>query len=58
MRCRRRKSPTYGTGQLVDWVSNQGIAGVDVELTNHQDSDFEINLAILSVFLDWSYPEK
>lgn len=45
------------TGQLVDWISNQGIAGVDVELTNHQDSDFEINLAILSVFLDWSYPE-
>jgi predicted deacylase len=45
------------TGQLVDWVSDQGIAGVDIELTNHQDSDFEINLGILSVFLDWSYPE-
>ena len=45
------------TGQLVDWISDQGIAGVDIELTNHQDSDFEINLGILSVFLDWSYPE-
>ena len=45
------------TGQLVDWVSDQGIAGVDVELTNHQDSDFEINLGILSVFLDWSLPD-
>jgi predicted deacylase len=44
------------TGQLVDWVSDQGIAGVDIELTNHQDSDFEINLAVLSVFLDWTYP--
>jgi predicted deacylase len=42
------------TGQLVDWVSDQGIPAVDIELTNHQDSDFEINLAILSVFLDWS----
>ncbi len=45
------------TGQFVDWVSDQGIAGVDIELTNHQDTDFEINLAILSVFLDWSPPE-
>jgi len=45
------------TGQLVDWVSDKGIAGVDIELTNHQDSDFEINLGILSVFLDWSYPD-
>jgi murein tripeptide amidase MpaA len=41
------------TGQLVDWVSDQGIPGVDIELTNHQETDFEINLAILSVFLDW-----
>jgi predicted deacylase len=45
------------TGQFVDWVSDQGIPGVDIELTNHQDSDFAINLAILSVFLDWSYSE-
>jgi predicted deacylase len=45
------------TGQFVDWVSDQGIAGIDIELTNHQDTDFEINLAILSVFLDWSPPD-
>ena len=45
------------TGQLVDWVSDQGIPAVDIELTNHQDSDFEINLGILSVFLDWSFSE-
>lgn len=45
------------TGQFVDWVSDQGIAGIDIELTNHQDTDFLINLAILSVFLDWSPPE-
>jgi hypothetical protein len=43
------------TGQLVDWISDQGIPGVDLELTNHQNSDFEINLAIISVFLDWSF---
>lgn len=45
------------TGQFVDWVSDQGIAGIDIELHNHQDTDFEINLAILSVFLDWTPPE-
>jgi len=45
------------TGQLVDWISDQGIPGVDVELTNHQDTDFEINLALLSVFLDWEYTD-
>lgn len=45
------------TGQFVDWVSDQGIAGIDIELTNHQDTDFNINLAILSVFLDWSPPQ-
>jgi murein peptide amidase A len=46
------------TGQLVDWISDQGIAGVDIELTNHQETDFEINLAILSVFLDWEHQEE
>jgi predicted deacylase len=45
------------TGQLVDWLSDQGIPAVDIELTNHEDSDFEENLAILSVFLDWFYSE-
>ncbi len=45
------------TGQLIDWVSDQGIHAVDIELTNHQDSDFAENLAILSVFLDWFYSE-
>ncbi|MCJ7717744.1 MAG: M14 family metallopeptidase [Anaerolineales bacterium] len=45
------------TGQLIDWVSDQGIPAVDIELTNHQDSDFPENLAILSVFLDWSFSE-
>ena len=46
------------TGQFVDWASDHGIPAVDIELTNHQDSDFEENLKILRVFLDWSYSEK
>jgi len=45
------------TGQLIDWVSDQGIPAIDIELTNHQDSDFAENLAILSVFLDWYFSE-
>lgn len=46
------------TGQLIDWASDRGIAAVDIELSNHQDTDFEINLAILSTFLSWENPEQ
>jgi len=41
------------TGQLVDWASNQGIAAVDLELTNHTDTDFDVNLEILEELLKW-----
>lgn len=41
------------TGQLIDWTSQQDIPSIDIELTNHQDSDFEQNLKILNVFLNW-----
>jgi predicted deacylase len=41
------------TGQLVDWTSSLGIASVDIELTNHEDLDFEMNLEILRMFLAW-----
>jgi hypothetical protein len=44
---------TY-TGEFVDWVSAvQGIPAVDIELSNHDDTDFEINLEVLKVFLKW-----
>ena len=42
------------TGQLIDWTSSQGIPSVDIELTNHQDLDWEQNLEILEVFLGWN----
>jgi len=45
------------TGQLIDWASAQGIPAVDVELRNHIDTDFEINLEVLRVFLNWSQGE-
>jgi len=41
------------TGQFADWAASQGIPAVDVELTNHVDTDFEINLAVLETFLNW-----
>jgi hypothetical protein len=44
------------TGQLIDWASNRGVAAVDIELTNHVDTDFEINLLILQEFLAWKMP--
>jgi predicted deacylase len=41
------------TGQLIDWASLQGIASVDIELTNHEDTDLWQNLKVLEAFLDW-----
>jgi hypothetical protein len=41
------------TGQLIDWASAHSLAALDVELTNHRDTDFDQNLAILSVLLNW-----
>jgi predicted deacylase len=46
---------TY-TGQLIDWASIQGIASVDIELTNHEDSDLRQNLDVLEAFLHWEKP--
>ncbi len=42
------------TGQLIDWLVSQKIAAVDVELTDHTDTDFYINLAVLNAFLKWT----
>lgn len=41
------------TGQLIDWASEQGMAALDVELTDHRNTDLDQNLRILSVFLNW-----
>jgi len=41
------------TGQFADWAVSQGIPAVDVELTNHFDTDFDINVAVLETFLYW-----
>lgn len=44
---------TY-TGQLIDWASDEKIAAVDIELTNHQETDLWMNLKVIQRFLTWS----
>jgi len=42
------------TGTLADWAVENGVgAAVDMELSNHRDSDFEENLKALNVFLNF-----
>ena len=41
------------TGGFVDWADVNGIAAVDVELTDHTNTDYEMNLKVLNIFLNW-----
>ncbi len=41
------------TGTLADYAVSMDAAAVDMELSNHRDTDFEMNLNILDVFLNW-----
>jgi hypothetical protein len=41
------------TGTLVDWLSSIGIAAVDMELSDHWNTDFEPNLNVVSALLAW-----
>lgn len=42
------------TGTLADWAVENGVgAAVDMELTNHTNTDFDQNLEALKVFLDF-----
>ena len=44
---------TY-SGTLADYAASRGIAAVDLELTNHFDTDFDQNLEILNVLLNFA----
>jgi len=46
------------TGNLSDWAASQGIAAVDIELTDHSHTDFWQNVRILKTFLHWFPPEE
>jgi len=41
------------SGTLADYAVSQGIAAVDLELTNHIETDLETNLNILGILLTW-----
>jgi hypothetical protein len=41
------------TGDLADWAALDGLAAVDLELTDHVDTDFAINLKVLAALLAW-----
>lgn len=42
------------TGNLTDWAADtRNIPAIDIELTNHRDTDFEQNLHVLQAFLGW-----
>ncbi|HEX7556858.1 MAG TPA: M14 family metallopeptidase [Leptolinea sp.] len=41
------------TGQFADWLASNGTAAVDLELTNHTDTDFEANKKVLTVLMKW-----
>jgi hypothetical protein len=41
------------TGAFTDWADENGIAALDVELTDHVHTDFEMNVDVLHVFLNW-----
>lgn len=46
------------TGNAIDWLTANGITAVEVELTNHQDLDWEQNLRGLRAFLNWKVPPR
>ena len=41
------------TGDAIDWMSAQGLAGIEVELTTHDCIEWERNLPGLLAFLNW-----
>lgn len=42
------------TGTLADFAVSVGAAAVDMELANHQDTDFSMNLRVLNVLVNFS----
>lgn len=41
------------TGTLADFAVDQGAAAVDLELSNHRDTDLEMNLTVLQILMNW-----
>lgn len=41
------------TGTLADYAVAMGAAAVDMELSDHAHTDFEVNLKVLQMFMNW-----
>jgi hypothetical protein len=44
------------TGDAIDYLTVKGITAVEIELTTHEDVDWEPNLKALLAFLEWDVP--
>jgi hypothetical protein len=45
------------TGDAIDYLSKVGITAIEIELTNHQDIDWDRNWQGVLAFLDWEIPQ-
>ena len=45
------------TGDAVDYLSKVGITAIEIELTNHQDIDWDRNWRGVLAFLEWEIPD-
>ena len=45
------------TGDAIDYLSTQGIAAIEIELTTHEDIDWEWNRQGVLAFLKWTMPD-
>jgi hypothetical protein len=45
------------TGDAIDYLSKVGITAIEIELTNHQDIDWDRNWRGVVAFMDWEIPE-
>ena len=48
-----REPMAYVTGDAVDWMSKQGLAGIEIELTDHYGAEWGRNLEGLEALLNW-----
>lgn len=46
------------TGDAIDWLTQQGITAIEVELSTHEALDLEQNLRGIAAFLNWNLPKS
>jgi hypothetical protein len=44
------------TGDAIDYLSTQGVAAIEIELTTHEDTDWDQNWRGVEAFLRWTIP--